>query len=185
MSGRAWVNAGLAAVLACLGALAWLSSGTEPAPAPLTDVTAERIDAILIERERQEAIRLESRGGGWRMVAPVDAPANEVKVQALLQVLHAPSTGQLDPRAHAPARFGLEPPKARLHMSGAGVDLELAFGDAHPLDARRYVLHAGLIHLLPDTTYHHLIAAAADYARREPPAADPSLETVSGETAAE
>lgn len=165
-------NLTLLAAAFALAALALLRPGRQPPapPQPITTLDAASVSAIDISREGQADLRLRRRKGNWEMHSPFAAPADADKVHALLRLVSLTSAVRLDVAVQDLGRFGLAPPKARIALDGE----VFAFGDAHPLDARRYVLHGERVYLLNDVTYHHLIAEPGAFLSRRllPPAAE-------------
>jgi hypothetical protein len=152
-------------LLGAVLALVWLAiyqPGKKLAPEPqrLTLMDPATITRIAILRPDQEAIRLVKENDRWWLKEPFPIEANENKIKSLFEFLEAQSQNSLDAKAHDLKRFGLAEPRVRLELNEAG----FSFGDSHPLSGERYVLHEGRIYLIPDTTYHYLIAEAAVYA---------------------
>lgn len=148
MSRRALLNLVLAVMVVALVLVVWFEPGLEreDAPAQLTRLAAGDVERIGIRIAGGEDIEIIRAAGQWRMTAPVDAEANEFRVEPLLRVVEAHSHARFEAEARELARYGLEPPRALLHVNG----VEIAFGDAEPIDHRRYVRVGGVVHLIDD-----------------------------------
>lgn len=157
MGRRALLNLGLAALVAALALIAWLEPGLEreDATARLTGLAVSDVDRIEI-RAGGESIDLWRIEGRWRMTAPVETAANEFRIEPLLRVVEAQSHARFEAVAGELARYGLEPPRALLHVN----DVEIAFGDTGPIDQRRYVRVGGFVHLVDD---HYLSRLQAGF----------------------
>jgi len=161
VSARRRLNWALVAALAILALLAVFRPGQKQAQqaGPLSALQTQSVDNITISRRDQPAIKLRRVNAAWMLVAPLSAPANTAKIEALLALVAMPSQRQLKVPADDLGRFGLEPPRARLSLN----EHHFVFGDAQPLDARRYVYYQDTLHLLDDRIYHHLIADTSAY----------------------
>ena len=74
-------------------------------------------------------------------------------------MLSAPVRARIDAKPGELARFGLQPPRARLLLDGK----EILFGDTEPINGRRYLLYDGKVALVDDTYFSHLSSSAANY----------------------
>ncbi len=90
-------------------------------------------------------VRLERTGDGWRVTAPVEAPADRVAADALLDAALGLRRRQrvAEPDAGL-ATFGLSPPRMRLTLELAGGGTrELEVGDENPFDGSLFVRAGG------------------------------------------
>lgn len=157
MSKRNALNLGLLAVVAVLGLIVWLQPGHKPPAAPptLTALKPSEVHTIRIERQQGKTIELAKVDDQWRMKAPIDARANDWRVQSLLRVTQNHSLGANPVKGLDLAQYGLDKPAARLFLD----KLEIDFGTTTPLGNRRYVRIGNTIHLIDDVAYYHLLGS--------------------------
>ena len=90
-------------------------------------------------------VRLERAGDGWRVTAPLEAPADRAAAEALLDAALELRRRQrvAEPDAGL-ASFGLSPPRMRLTLELAGGGTrELEVGDENPFDGSLFVRAGG------------------------------------------
>jgi hypothetical protein len=157
---RNLLNLVLLLVVVGLGLLAWLEPGREAPPAPLklTALDVAAIDRIRIERPAGllEMARADNR---WQLTAPVTAPANGIRVDAILSVAAIDSLNSQAITGLDLAAYGLAEPAVRLFLNDTRID----FGNTSPLDQRRYVRVGDTVHLIPDLRYYQLIGGWNGY----------------------
>ncbi len=159
MGARAAINLGL---LALVAALAWLALRPEPATAPpgrpVSEAPPAEVSRIVIERAGQPEVRLERGAQAWRVTAPVDAPADPHRVEALLTLPAARSESGFRASGNDLGQYGLQPPRAVLHFDA----LALALGDSAPIGGRRYLLNAAedQVHLVEDRWFAQVFGSA-------------------------
>lgn len=156
MGRRALLNLGLAAMVVVLALVVWLEPGLERGEGPirLTALAADEVGHVLIRRPGDDDIMLERRGGQWHMTAPIQAPANEFRIEPLLRVVEATSHARFEPAPGDLARYGLDRPRASLRIG----DVRIEFGDTEPIDHRRYLRIGAEVHLVDDHYLHRLQA---------------------------
>jgi hypothetical protein len=131
----------------------------EPAPPPtLSALSPAAITAVRIEARDQEALEVRREEGHWRLLTPLQLPANPFRMSALTDLAQIRSEGRFSVAGHDLQEFGLADPSAKLYLDGK----EFAFGNTEPLHGRRYVLVDGMIHLISDRLYL-LTEPAADF----------------------
>lgn len=160
MNKRNLLNLVLLLVVAGLALLAWLEPGKEEAPAPvkLTALEAATIERIRIERPAGE-LELARRDGRWQLSTPASAPANSVRTDAILSIAGMESLRSQPVAGLDLAAYGLAEPAVRLFLDDTRID----FGNATPLDQRRYVRVGDTLHLIPDLRYYQLIGGWNTY----------------------
>ncbi|HEU4381853.1 MAG TPA: DUF4340 domain-containing protein [Anaeromyxobacteraceae bacterium] len=156
----------LALLVAAAGALA-LAFYLVERPAQREKVTKEEEEKVLqVRRDQVRAlrlsgkepeVRLERAGGGWRVTAPVKAPADPVAADALLDSLLGLRRRQrvAEPDAGLGA-FGLDPPRMRLWLELEGGETrELEVGEESSFDGSLFVRAAGgpVVSVGPGTRY--------------------------------
>lgn len=158
MQARLITNLALLAIVAFLGALAFLEPGKEaPATKALAEVDTGALTKITLKNK--EEIVFEKQQGHWRIVAPIQAPANEIRVRQLIDIAKSTSEASYPVKQDELAKFELAPPKATLTLGNS----VLAFGGSDPINLRRYVQVGDSLHLVGDDFFHHLQAPATDY----------------------
>lgn len=129
-----WLNAALAAVVAAVALFAYLRPQSGPREYALSPLAPAQVATIRIERPGTAPIRLERRGEDWFVSEPFAARAEAASVRRLLEIAEARSAHRLE--ASDLARFGLDPPEARLVLD----DRSFGFGLVNPVSHEQYVL---------------------------------------------
>jgi len=161
MDKRLWLNLSLAALAAILALFVYLHRAppAEPAPPALTQLQSDDVRQITLSRKGEADIVLEHRGPAWRMTRPLQVPANQPRIDALLAILSQPSYGRFPAASMDLASIGLAPAQVSLSFDG----LQIAFGATEPLNKRRYVLLDGQVQLIDDDNYYSVIAQLNHY----------------------
>jgi hypothetical protein len=158
MRSRLITNVLLLVVIAGLGAVAFFQPGKDRSdPTPIAAVDPNGLAAISLTNT--ESIVFEKQAGHWRLTAPFQAPANEIRVQQLIDIAKSGSAAQYPFNPADRAKFELDKPKATLVLGPT----TLEFGGSDPIDLRRYVLVGSTLYLVDDDFFHHLTAAATDF----------------------
>lgn len=156
MNRRLWLNLSLTAIAIALAVFVYLRHD-EPTTTPLprlTQLQASKVQHIVISRQGEADIVLQRQDSGWRMTQPLQVPANEPRVLALLQLLSQHSYGRFPAQAMALDKLGLASANVVVRYDA----LRMEFGLIEPLNKRRYVLIDGEVQLIDDTNYYSLIA---------------------------
>ena len=148
------INLILIVAIAALGVFL-VNNGDEPQKKiiPLTSIVPETIRHIDIERTDKGKISFRKIGDNWFMTAPLQARANDNRINAMLQLLRTPSFTRLSIEELDLSRFDLAPPAVTLRENGQ----EFFFGDTNPLEGRRYVMVGAVVHLIRDDLYPQLL----------------------------
>jgi hypothetical protein len=158
MKSRLILNLVLLAIIAVLATLAFLEPGKKKAEStPLAAVDENALTAITLKN--RDTITFEKKDGHWRLATPFQAPANEIRVQQLLDIAKASPEAQYPVKPEDLAKFELDKPKATLILGNT----TLVFGGTDPINMRRYVKIGDTLYLVNDDFFHHLSAAATDY----------------------
>jgi hypothetical protein len=158
MKSKLFLNLALLAAVALLGVLAFFEPGKKkPETTPLATVDENTLDAVTLKNK--DTITFEKKDGHWRLAAPFPAPANEIRVRQLIDIVKAHSEAQYPVNPQELAKFELDQPKVSLTLG----TLTLDFGGSDPINMRRYVRAGDTLHLVDDDFYHHLMATATDY----------------------
>ncbi|HXF65106.1 MAG TPA: DUF4340 domain-containing protein [Burkholderiales bacterium] len=155
-----WLNAALAAAVAAVALFAHFRPQGEPREHALSALAPAQIRTIRIERAGMAPIRLERKGEDWFVSEPFAARAEAIPVRRLLEIAEARSAHRLD--ASDLARFGLDPPEARLVLEDRSFD----FGLVNPVSHEQYVLAGGAVYTVSPRYGTALPASAAELASR-------------------
>lgn len=112
------------------------------AGARLSQLKREQVARIAIERRDGSATRLEKRGEGWYIVAPLTTRADSGQVDRVLDVLSATARQKL-PHEDL-ARFELDPPQLKVTLD----DQAFAFGRINDVTNEQYVATADAVYLV-------------------------------------
>jgi hypothetical protein len=156
MNSRTTINIGLLALVAVLGAVAWLQPGLKPEAAPitLTRLKAADIAKVRIERASTQSSAFEKRGGKWWMTQPISAPVNDIRLEGVLRIAEAKSAREYPAREVDLTKAGLEQPEVTVSFNN---EPSLAFGDIEPLNQQRYVRVGDKVFLIDDIAYYNII----------------------------
>lgn len=159
---RLILNLTLLGLLLVLVALAVLDRRevVEPPKPKLSTIDPNTVATITITRPKQEAIVLAKAGKRWQLKRPLNAPADESRVQSLLDLLGDESQESFPAKDHDLKRFGLAEPAVVVQFDNR----RLALGETNPLSAQRYVLYEDRVHLVFDSVYEQLQGQAASFA---------------------
>lgn len=160
MSKRNLLNLLLLLLLAGLVLLVWLEPGrkTDPPVEKISTLSPETIEHIRIERPAGVVV-MQRDGDDWELREPVRLPANTVRIRAITSIAASESLGRHELIPQELARFGLDPPQARLWLD----DVNMDFGHAAPLDNRRYVRVGDTLHIIQDLRYYQLVGDWTGY----------------------
>ena len=163
MSPRSGRNFALLILIVALALVAHFRPGKpkEVPPIGLLDMDTSGIDRI--ELLNPDAIVLERKAGTWFLTAPMEAPANPLRIEQLLDITKTKSEVRYSMKDLKPTPFGLDKPLAILKLN----DQLMTFGATDPLSFRRYVEVGETLHLVSDGFSHHLTAQATDYVQKK------------------
>lgn len=141
---RSWISLGLlATAVIALGAWLYMKPAAREAEThALSPLKGGDVKRVRLERG-DEQIVLERRDATWRMTAPFAARADTFQIGRLLSILGARSAVRYP--ASNLARFGLEPPLARLTIE----DESFGFGAINTTTREQYVLTGDSVYLAP------------------------------------
>lgn len=141
-------------LIAALIAVIYFKPGVKkPAEYPhLTRMTAADVDHIHIRQSGGVEIDMIKKNGVWMIDSPIDAYANDFRIEPLLGITEAASYSSFDAQGQDLAQFKLGPPLAALRLN----DIEMDFGGTEPINNRRYVKLGDRIHLIDDHYYFRL-----------------------------
>jgi hypothetical protein len=165
-------NLALLIIIAILGAFVYytMESEKEPESPKLTDLEANTVQNIHIERAAEKPISLMKDGQYWQMIEPFNLPANTFRIENLLEILSEREYKELEVKQLAD--FGLEPPLATIKFD----QLTVAYGDSSPMrDSKRYVQINQKVYLISDTTYHSIVREATNFIALSPLGHQPKI----------
>ena len=162
MSQRAWINAGLAALVAILIWLVFFKPETVPKQDyKLSTLATTAVDEISITLANRPRVVLTKRKGEWFVTEPFPARADGVRIEGLLGLLSAQSTTRM--AAQDLARFQLDAPLARVRIGSQ----EFVFGGTQPLSNQLYVLTQGSVYLISPVYFVDVAKQPADYISKQ------------------
>ncbi len=147
---RAWIT--LALLLAAVAGLGtWVyyrqSDAQTATTAALSELKPKGVSRIRLEHASQasapEAVVLQRKNDAWHMVEPFKARADPFQVDRLLSVLDLRSSARYP--ANDLARYGLEPPVARLTID----DQTFAYGAVNTVTREQYVMTREAVYAIP------------------------------------
>jgi Domain of unknown function (DUF4340) len=144
MRSKVLLNLVLIAALVALSLLTYFKPWKEAIPAiKLTQLKRDDVARIIIEPRGAAAIKLEKREGTWRIESPLNAQAEDIQVDRLVDIVNATPKQKLA-SADLP-QFGLDPPQVRVRLN----DEAFAFGHINDITNEQYVATANGVYLVP------------------------------------
>ncbi len=161
MSRNVTVNLGLFLLVLLLSLVAYFEPGiNQPVEKiTLTHLTPKDVSYIRISDNRGRDLVMQKQQGHWLMINPYKKPANEQRINQLLDITTTRSFSQFKIPDGRLAEFGLEPPSIHLQLN----DLMLEIGGNESIKFRRYVRVGEQLHLINNGYHHHLMAQADDF----------------------
>ncbi len=161
MQRRLIINLGLLfAITILIVILKFASNQDNPvAEVHLTQLQPEQINQIKITRNKNDVILMKRVDNHWMMQQPVNAPANEYRINTLLKLVDAYSYSQFKINETDLKQFQLDNPAVVVQLNNT----DIAFGDTSPLGKQRYVMVDQVIHLINDSLFQQLQAPATFY----------------------
>lgn len=156
MRPRLLLNLLLLLGIGVLGTWFWLQPAfEEDRPESISPLNINAVQRLRIERPDQPTIELERRDRDWRVIAPLQADAEDSRVESILLLPLSASAGRFSASGANLEEFGLEPPQLTITYDSE----TFIIGDTSPLDEeRRYVLYDDDIHLFDARLYQRLNA---------------------------
>lgn len=147
MKNRWLINIILVVIVAILATIILYKPGKDSSSktSPLTKLLTEKITNIKISRAHLADISLKKLNGGWQLIKPFSARANEYNVNAVLQIAGAAVEPGFEATGHELEKFGLKKPATVILLD----DHKISIGRQHPLKNARYALTDNTIYVLP------------------------------------
>lgn len=159
---RKTLNLLMTGLVAVLIVVVIFSQEEEAPPVLLTSLDIDSIDHIEVIHPDSKPIVLDKYSYGWALSAPVQVSADELQVNALLELATRESSAQYPVAEMDLAAVGLETPEFSIRLN----DVMLDFGDKEPIEDRRYVRVGETVFLTPnppstalDANYSDLVHA--------------------------
>ncbi|MFZ1387976.1 MAG: DUF4340 domain-containing protein [Thiolinea sp.] len=152
---RFGLNALLLVIVLSLAALVWWQLQQKEQQAQtdrLLPITFAEVTSILIERQTEsvlEKIELQREGDDWRLLQPVAAEANAIKVRQLLTLLDDKVESSYSSADKDLKQYGLAPSDLSVSFNGS----KLVLGDSNPVSNQRYILNGQQIQLVNEAVY--------------------------------
>ncbi|CAB1277100.1 DUF4340 domain-containing protein [Candidatus Nitrosacidococcus tergens] len=164
MNTRILLNLGLSAAVIILALIFFYGpdkSEDKVETSPLTSTNADKIDTIkIIHTQSQNQIQFKKKEKGkWEIVAPIQAPANIVKVETLLDILKTPSYSHYSVENINLGELKLNLPEINLYLNNT----KFGFGSTEPINHRRYVLLKDTVHLVDDIVFPSISGNSAKF----------------------
>lgn len=149
MKNRWILNLVLLALIGGLVAFLYLRPKVEVQSAPKHEVTQLKlagINAVKVEFPAKAAVTFSKVDGYWHMTAPYKLRADQLSVQRILSVIAATSESKFP--VTDLAKYGLDKPLARLHLSGADGNQTFVYGTYNTVTNEQYVGYEDSVYLL-------------------------------------
>jgi len=126
----------------------------------ISSLSAEHAHTIKIQRRDRNDIVLQKQGEQWFIQQPIQANANAIRVNLILDLLSSVSHNQIAVRPDLSLQqFALDPAQFTLLIN----DQKFEFGAIETLNKYRYIRHNNIVHLINDTVAPLLNANAASF----------------------
>ena len=162
MKSRIVLNLFLLALVAGLSLFIYL----KPKPAAqadfaLSQLAADTIQHIKIEKAGQPPLEFSKQAGAWLMTSPFNARGDQLKISALLDILNAHSQ-QHFPAGHL-ERYELDKPLLSLTLG----DQTFQFGTINPLSQSQYVHTNNAVYMIPTRYFASALTQPADFSSKK------------------
>lgn len=129
----------------------------------ISNLTAEEIDTIVIQRAELAETILEKTDKGWLVTSPREGEVDQEKLDLLLKLLKLKSRHQHKiTEQDQLERYDLVNPKISLFLN----DQQFDFGKVNGFNNLRFVLIDGTVHSIKDITHHLLISDADSFIKK-------------------
>lgn len=128
-------------------------------PTPLTQLAPDQLQQAEIH-SAGGTLRLERRDDGWWLRAPIEAPMDALRSNALLALLTTPRHQNLPYDPARAAEFGLDAPPMSVLLDNR---IRIDFGSEAPLEGGRYVRIGDTIHRINRRFFYYLSGPAEGF----------------------
>lgn len=172
-------NLALTTVLAAVAMVLLLDPASEPTGSvqtrPVSHLDPALVAGVRLSLRDGGSVELSRRNDAWRIVSPVNLAAETDHVHAILGVLRAESTLGFRAAGNDLTLFGLQPPRAVMEVEGEVI----AFGDAEPVDGRRYLLADEEVHVVAEEAFRFIERGVAGLASTSPLDGESTVDAIS------
>ena len=146
-----------------LSLIAWIQPGLEQHRVDLlSNLKADDIHNIIIERQGLDRIKLEKRNNSWFLLEPYTLPANILRVNTLTALAEKRSYLQFQVQEAQLARYKLDQPPISVWLNNS----RFILGSEDPINQQRYAMNINAnqltgqntVHLINGTVYYQLRA---------------------------
>jgi len=168
MRKRWLLNLSLLFLIIGLGVIIWqlppAPNKTQETP-KLTTRDPLQVQHLRVERVGKEPIEIKKTQGVWQILSPLQLPAHDFRIQAILQLLSTRNYRKLDASQVKLSELKLAPAPISVQFD----DLVMEFGDQSPMNEHlRYLKIKSDIYLLSDSVHHFLNSDAVLLANLSP-----------------
>jgi hypothetical protein len=168
MRQRGLLNLGLLLLIIGLGVIIWQLPPAQTKTQEtlkLTTLDPLQVQHLRVERVEQEPIEIKKTQGVWQILSPLQLPAHDFRIQAILQLLSTRNYRKLDASQVKLSELKLAPAPISVQFD----DLVMEFGDQSPMNEHlRYLKIKSDIYLLSDSVHHFLNGDAVLLANLSP-----------------
>jgi hypothetical protein len=168
MRQRWLLNLGLLLLIIGLGVIIWQLPPAQTKTQEtlkLTTLDPLQVQHLRVERVEQEPIEIKKTQGVWQILSPLQLPAHDFRIQAILQLLSTRNYRKLDASQVKLSELKLAPAPISVQFD----DLVMEFGDQSPMNEHlRYLKIKSDIYLLSDSVHHFLNGDAVLLANLSP-----------------
>lgn len=146
----------LAVVLALLWQV-YKPDHNQHAQSTLSTIAADKVSGITIQHGKEPTMQLQKTVSGWQIIKPFHAPANDTRINMVLDVLKAKVHSEyITKDVGMLSQFGFDKTSPTLTIDKQ----QFIFGGTESISGRRYVWHEGKISLIDEQVYPLLNASA-------------------------
>ncbi len=176
MRQRWLLNLALLVIAAVLAGFVFYTLEQDEQLLPLTDLKAEKVQSIRIERANKEPIfMMKDAQGFWQMATPFNLLGNQFQIERLLQILSERDYKKIEAENLNLTELQLDPPLASIRFNQVTVE----FGDSSPIDyGQRYVQLNKKVYLIKDNLFYTLNDDALIFASTSPLGNAPKITTL-------
>lgn len=156
-------NLQLFIVVIILSLIAWFQPGLQQTVVNyLSNLQAEDINTIIIERQGLGQIKLKKQQGNWLLQEPYNLPANPLRVNTITALARKRSYSKFPVKDNELSHYQLDKPMVSIWLN----ENKFVLGSADPINQQRYVmniadnLRSGIntVHLINGTVFYQLRA---------------------------
>jgi len=150
MNNRSILNIVLLCIVLVLIFIVVFQSGEQDEEASLTELHSSDINEISISLPYKESVVLVREAAGWKITEPIEARANPLRIEMLLQLAAARSYARYPAQSLELKHYQLAPPLGSIRFN----QQSLFFGGVEALNRRRYVLSGESVQLIAERYFY-------------------------------